>query len=225
MMDFEKKNNATKDCGRKEDLVTYLYDEASATERASFERHLDDCDSCRGEMMAFGRVRDDLSTWQVGFSPGTEIALPKRKLEILREMITLFPVWARGAALAAVAAALVLVALSFAGTRINLRGVPGASALQASTTSDEIETLIKKAVAEEREKMRDEYHSQMASFKEQLKVEHEAQLQALNAANQAKLEAVKAGLKAEIKKSNRQNSSIRSFFAMDDFQDPVGDGR
>jgi anti-sigma factor RsiW len=225
MTDFEKKNNATNDCDRKEDLVAYLYDEASAPERASFARHLKDCVSCRSELMAFGRVRDDLSAWQVGFSPRAEIALPKRKLDILREFITLFPVWARGAALAAASAALLLGALSFAGTRVNLRGIPGAGQLQASASSDEIETLIKKAVAEEREKIRDEYRSEMASLKEQLKVEHEAQLQAINATNQAKLAAVKAGLTAEIKRSNRQNSSIRSFFALEDFQDPVGDGR
>jgi anti-sigma factor RsiW len=225
MMNFEMKNNEPRDCGRKEDLVAYLYDEVGATERVSFERHLDDCDSCRGELMAFGRVRDDLSSWQVGFAPRTEIALPKRKLDVLRELITLFPLWARGAALAAAAAALLLLALSFAGTRISLKGIQGAGALQVSMTPDEIETLVKKAVAEEREKVRDEYHSQMASLTEQLKAEHEAQLQALSAANQAKLEAVKTDLKAEIKKSNRQNASIRSFFALDDFQDPVGDGR
>ncbi len=216
-MNLEKKNNASNECGRKEDLVVYLYDEASAAERASFERHLDDCDSCRVELKAFGRVRDDLSAWQVGFAPRAEIALPKSRLDVLREFISLFPAWARGAALTAAVAALLLFALSFAAPRINFRG----GEIQASLNSEQIESLIKEAVAKERAQIQDEYRTQLAGFQ----TEHRSQLQALEAANQAKLEAVKAGLKAEIRKSTRQNSSIRSFFAMDDSQDPLGDVR
>ena len=66
------------DCGRKEDLVTYLYGEAHATERASFESHLDYCDGCRNELTTFGRVRRDLGAWQLG-----QVARPQRLGELL----------------------------------------------------------------------------------------------------------------------------------------------
>ncbi len=214
MTNIEKKNNRPHDCDRKEDLVAYLYDEVSASERVAFERHLDDCDSCRGEFNAFGRLRDDLGAWQVGFTPCTEIPLPESKMGVLREFISMFPAWARGAALTAAAASLLLFALSFAGNRISLGGKSGTGDLQAAMTSEQVETLIKEVVAKERAQMREEYRAQMAGFEEQIKAEHQAQLQ-----------EVKASLKAEIKKSNRQNSSIRSFFALDDTQDPFGDIR
>jgi hypothetical protein len=49
-------------------------------------------------------------------------------------------------------------------------------------------------------------------------------LQAVSAEHQAKLEATKASLRQEIKKSNIQRSSIRSFFALgDDRQDQWSD--
>src|SRR5262245_36402894 len=94
-------------CGRKEDLIAYLYDEASADERASFERHLDDCHSCRDECSAFARVRDDLSAWEVDYTPPTilsesqTISRPKSRMDSLREFINFFPGWARGASLTA----------------------------------------------------------------------------------------------------------------------------
>jgi anti-sigma factor RsiW len=216
-MKTETKNRHTGDCGRKEDLVAYLYDEASAAERASFERHLDDCDSCRVEARAFGRVRDDLSTWQVGFAPRAEISLPKRRLDVVREFFYLFPAWARGGALSAAAAALLLFAFSFAAQRIDFRG----GQTQMSLSSERVESMVEEAVAKGRAQMQEEYRAQLAA----IKTEHEAQLQALEAANRARLESVKAGLQAQIRKSNRGNPSIRSFFALDDTQDPLGDVR
>jgi anti-sigma factor RsiW len=223
MMSFEKQNNGANNCGRKEELVSYLYDEISAAERATFARHLHDCDSCRSELDAFGRVRDDLSAWQVGYAPRTEISLQKSRTDVWRDFVNLFPLWARGAALTAAAVGLLLFALSFAG--INLSGKAGAGALQASMTTDQIKHLVNEAVAQERAQMEREYRAQVTSIEQRLSAEQEAQLQALSAANQAQMAALKAGLKAEIKKSNRQNSSIRSFFALDDSQDPLGDVR
>jgi Putative zinc-finger len=220
MINIENNFNRSSDCRRKEDLVAYLYQEASAAERASFERHLDICDSCRGELSAFTRVRENLSAWQVGFSPYTEIAPPRSTMDQLREFIALFPAWARGAALTS--AAFLLFALPLAGKRVISSGDPNPG---SSTTSEQIETLIKDSITKERAQMREEYRAQIAIIKQQLEAQHEAQIQALGAAQQAKLEALKANLKAEINKSKRQNPSIRSFFAVDDYQDQWGDVR
>src|SRR5689334_386848 len=98
-------NPANSECHRKDDLVTYLYDEATPAERASFERHLNECAPCSEELNAFGRVRDELATWQVGFAPRTELVLPRGRMEVLREFVTLFPVWARSLGAVGMAAA------------------------------------------------------------------------------------------------------------------------
>ncbi len=206
-------------CDRKEDLVAYLYGEASASERASFERHLNECDDCGVELKAFGRVRDDLSTWQVGFAPRTEFVPPKAKMDLLRELIGMFPVWARGLAMAGAAAAIVLMALSVYGNRTDGLGSAGLSEQQ-------VQAMVSKAVSDERAKIQQQYQTELASFKTQLAAEHQAQLQLANAEHQAKLEAVKVGLRAEIRKANQQNGSLRSFFAVEEDRSyPWGDSR
>lgn len=215
------------ECNRQEDLVTYLYDEATPAERASFENHLNECDPCGAELKAFGRVRDELSAWQMGFTPRTEFVLPRGKMQVLRELAGLFPAWARGLAVAGTAAAVVLLALSIMGTRVSINkgdfAISFGSAEKntelrsvAAPSQQEIESLVKKAVAVERAKMQQDYQAQFASFKQQLDAENRAQLQTISAQHQAKLEATKASLRQEIKKSDLQRSSIRSFFALGD---------
>jgi anti-sigma factor RsiW len=217
------KMNPQVECNRKEELVAYLYDEATVAERASFELHLGECEPCDAELNAFGRVRDEMSTWQVGFAPHTELVLPRGKMEVLREFISLFPVWARGLAMTGAAAAVVLLALAVNGGNAANENL-ASSGQQAALSQQQIEALVKNALAEERTKMQQEAQSQFASFKEQLAAEHQVQLQAISAEHRIKLEAVKANLKQEIQKSNRQRGSIRSFFALgDEQQDPWSD--
>ena len=230
----KNKLNPGNDCGRKEDLVTYLYGEAEDADRISFERHLDDCAACRDELTAFGRVRDDLSEWQVGLAPRSEIVLRRSRLDVLRELMGMFPAWVRGAAIAGLAAAMLLLTLSFAQTKISLKNgdfaidfgrsegdTRGAQALG----SQDVEKMVQNAVAREREKIEGQNTAQLASFKKQLDADHQAKLHAANIEHQAQLKAFQAGLKQEMRKFNRQNTSIRSFFAMDDSNDPWGDVR
>lgn len=206
-------------CDRKEDLVTYLYGEATAIERNSFERHLNECGDCGTELKAFGRVRDDLGAWQVGFAPRTEFVPPKTKVEVLRELIGMFPVWARGLAMAGAAAAVVLMALSVYGGR-------NGSPMSGGLSEQQVQAMVSKAVADERANLQQQYQAELAGFKTQLTAEHQAQIQMATAEHQNKLEAIKASLKAEIKKSNQQNGSLRSFFAVEDDRSyPWGDSR
>ena len=44
-------------------LVSYLYDDLAGRERATFERHVRECDDCRGELDALRGVRADLVSW------------------------------------------------------------------------------------------------------------------------------------------------------------------
>src|SRR5262245_58088806 len=220
-------------CGRKEDLLDYLYGELNSAACASFERHLDECDSCRTELSAFGRVRDDLSTWRIGFTPRMEVVLPLRKLELFRELLSSFPVWVRGAALAGAVAAVVLLALSIARVHISVKDGDFALSFGSSKgvtagsvqSSDELEKLVQNAVARERVKIEDEYRAQMTGFRRQLAAEYKTQLQAMSAEQQAKIQAVRASLKVEIARISRQNRNIRPFFDTDDYADIWSTGR
>ena len=51
-------------CHRAEDLVTYLYGEASEVEAKDFAVHLQQCDSCRGEFGVFQQVHDSMLLWR-----------------------------------------------------------------------------------------------------------------------------------------------------------------
>ena len=131
-------------CDRQGDLMSYLYDEASAAERASFESHLTDCGTCRDELAGFRQVRDDLGAWQVGFAPRTEIAISRSPLEIFRELIGQLPFWVRTSGVAAATAAVLLIVFAIAGTRIDLRGgtisfgLPARSEVAGITTHTDV---------------------------------------------------------------------------------------
>ena len=102
-------------CHRAEDLVTYLYGEASEADALDFRSHLRQCDSCRGEFTVFNQVHDSISVWRnealgASFNPAaipatTEIAATQlirheRKLSALaalREFFSVSPFWLRGA--------------------------------------------------------------------------------------------------------------------------------
>lgn len=238
MTNFNEQNQVLGNCERKDDLVSFLYGELTAPARAQFERHLQDCDSCRDEARALGRVRDELSTWQVGFTPRTEVVLPRRKMDVLRELIGLFPVWVRAAALAGAAAALVLMTLAATSARINFKsgeiafgqkaaGNSSGITPHAASTAD-IETIVQNAVAKERARWQADYQAQTASLKQELHAHYQTQLAAAAIAQEAKFKTTQSALKAEIRKANQQNrqgSSLRSFFATNDAPDPLGDTR
>jgi len=101
-------------CHRAEDLVTYLYGEASEVDSRNFSDHLQQCDACRVEFGVFQQVHDSILVWRnealgAAFSPAalTETAVDssrfvqhKRKLsaiEALLEFFSVAPLWLRGA--------------------------------------------------------------------------------------------------------------------------------
>src|SRR5947207_8473295 len=100
-------------CHRTEDLVTYLYGEASQTDALDFRNHLRQCDSCRREFTVFNQVHDSIEVWRnealgASFNPAaipaeaatTQSIRHERKLSALaalREFFTVSPLWLRGA--------------------------------------------------------------------------------------------------------------------------------
>jgi hypothetical protein len=113
-------------CQRAEDLVTYLYGEASAREAAEFEGHMGDCVSCRKEIKAFSRVRKDVVEWRNQSLPSfdsspasapllsNEAGLKPSALHALREFFTLSPMWMRAATAMAVTVVCALLVFTIA---------------------------------------------------------------------------------------------------------------
>jgi len=52
-------------CEQRERLLSYVYDEGDASERAEVQRHLDQCPECRAEIAGLRSVRTDLLAWEV----------------------------------------------------------------------------------------------------------------------------------------------------------------
>ena len=102
-------------CHRAEDLVTYLYGEASAEEARDFNDHLQECAACRAEFSVFNQVHDSIVSWrnealgsfaiqpQLSAAPvqsAPVLLQPDRKLSAwaaLREFFSVSPLWLRGA--------------------------------------------------------------------------------------------------------------------------------
>ncbi|HEX8846694.1 MAG TPA: zf-HC2 domain-containing protein [Pyrinomonadaceae bacterium] len=113
-------------CARAEDVVAYLYGEATTAEARDFERHMERCSACRTEMATFGDVREAIGEWRelslgaitspvsevnAAYSPLKAVGQQKRSaLAALREFFSLSPLWMRAAT---VAAAIVFAVLTF----------------------------------------------------------------------------------------------------------------
>jgi hypothetical protein len=127
-------------CARADDLVAYLYGEASQTAANDFEAHAAHCDSCRTELAAFGQVRGSIHEWRqlvlgshepeaaaVPFSERSGVTPSRRRsaLAALREFFALSPVWMRaGVALASFGmCALALMAIAQAEVRWDASGL------------------------------------------------------------------------------------------------------
>jgi negative regulator of sigma E activity len=119
-------------CARAEEMVAYLYGEASQTEARDFERHVQRCASCRAETAAFGDVREAIGEWRqqslgtlyspaleandvIAFASPREASKQRRSaFAALSEFFTLSPVWMRAAtvAVALIFCALVVIAIA-----------------------------------------------------------------------------------------------------------------
>src|SRR5712692_283018 len=128
-------------CHRSEDLVTYLYNEASAAEAQDFANHVEKCEACRAEFAVFSEVRQSILLWRnealgSAFSPApqaapvlTEATKDSRQfvrherklpaLAALREFFSVSPFWLRGAT--AVAALLLCMLAVLTVSRLSQR--------------------------------------------------------------------------------------------------------
>jgi Putative zinc-finger len=119
-------STSTNSCARNEEMVTYLYGEATRDEAKEFEKHLQNCSSCRSELATFGDVREAMGEWRqqaLGsltspaleahaarhFAPAAASTRRRSAIAALREFFTLSPTWMRAAT---AVAALVFCALA-----------------------------------------------------------------------------------------------------------------
>lgn len=153
----------TNSCARSDDLVAYLYGEASADETRIFQNHLSDCAACREEFAAFGEVRERVVEWRdeslgaLGSAPFVNAPAPavsnilsERKrsaLAALRQFFTLSPTWLRAAT--ACASILFCVLAIIAISRFTRRQAPAAASQGVSADRKYTEQEMQ-ALAEQR---------------------------------------------------------------------------
>ncbi|HEV2904024.1 MAG TPA: zf-HC2 domain-containing protein [Pyrinomonadaceae bacterium] len=151
-------------CHRAEDLVTYLYGEATAEEARDFSAHMQQCDACRAEFTVFHQVHDSIVAWRneaLGApSPASAgVTNPvvvtgafvqhERKLSALaalREFFSVSPLWLRGAT--AFAGLLLCALIVFAVSRA-WQQPPQFAGNNKKYSEQEFQEAVQKLVAEQ----------------------------------------------------------------------------
>ena len=155
-------------CARAEDLVAYLYGEAGKVEARDFEHHMEHCDSCRSESVAFSRMREDIIEWRNLSLPSfdfsntvmqglskAEAAKPGRSaLLAMREFFSLSPLWMRGATAAAVIVFCALIVFTVA--RFNERPTAVVKVTAPAPTEAQLDQLVRERMEELRRKKNQE---------------------------------------------------------------------
>ena len=150
-------------CARAEDLVAYLYGEASPELALDFEAHAELCDSCRTELAAFQQVRGSVREWrqlslgatganalEAAAFKETASRAPVRQrsaLAALREFFALSPLWMRAATAVLTVSACALVILSIA--RAEVRWDDGGLSFRTDAAR---ERLVERTITVEVEK-------------------------------------------------------------------------
>ncbi len=151
-------------CHRAEDLVTYLYGEASAADARDFASHLQRCDACRAEFAIFEQVHESVTLWRnealgATFSPSSQAATvlampdssqPERRLSALaalREFFSVSPLWLRGATAFAAVLLCVLAVLAISRSWNKPAQVAKSSAEEKRYTETEFNTEVARRVS------------------------------------------------------------------------------
>jgi len=163
-------------CHRAEDLVTYLYGEASEAEARDFASHMQRCDACRSEFTIFNQVHDSIVAWRnealgsilvseqvtspvaQAVSDSTPFVQHERKLSALaalRQFFTVSPLWLRGAT--AFAGLLLCALIVLAISRFWQRPVEVVrSGNEPRYSQEQLDQEVQKRVGEELAKQRKE---------------------------------------------------------------------
>jgi anti-sigma factor RsiW len=97
----------TLNCGRENDLVSFLYGELGATDKLSFQRHMQECVECSSQLSTFSDLRQSVVNWRNeslgALTPPLEhraVARMDRRrpsaIAAIREFFNLSPLWLKG---------------------------------------------------------------------------------------------------------------------------------
>jgi hypothetical protein len=155
-------------CHRAEDLVTYLYGEATTEEAGDFAAHMQQCDACHAEFNVFNQVHESIVTWRnEALGPITLPAPTREDLHVvspeivqhgrrlpafaaLHEFFSVSPLWLRGAT--AFAGLLLCALLVFAVSRMWRPPIVNGGTT-AKYTDQQLREEVEKQVAERIAKM------------------------------------------------------------------------
>ncbi len=187
-------------CDRAEDLVTYLYGEATPDQSHSFERHMTECAVCRDEFAAFSSVRNVMPAWELTTVPRIEVAIKPTFIQACREFFGSLSPWGR-MALAGAAGLVVMsllnvhIGIGSNGFSVSLGGTPPQtvaavpSPVPARVTRPTMEavnvkaldeaairTLVAQLVRESETRQDEKLAAQLRTVSAQLSSQHDAQL-------------------------------------------------
>lgn len=133
--------------------MTFLYNEMDASETREFESHLQQCGKCRHEAASFGIIRQSIVAWRdevllTGFVPATPRLERRSAVAAFKQFFDLSPLWLKGAAAFAVLTFCVLIGLLY----VNFsKETPTTAQTDASYTQQDVDRLIKEALAKQQE--------------------------------------------------------------------------
>jgi anti-sigma factor RsiW len=194
--------NTQNNCNMHEALMSYLYEESTPDEKLRVETHLTDCGACKQEIHAFERVRGMLQQWQLDDMPvlrvSTEQAGNRSILAVLKELISVTPIWAK--ALSAVAMAMLVLAVLGTDVSVGRGGVTfHADLLRRNRVAEqsvvgrpenptsnerasveqiraEMKSLVNQLVADRESEQKEQIKAELASLQLQLQNVHSADL-------------------------------------------------
>jgi anti-sigma factor RsiW len=163
-------------CGREQDLIGFMYQELNELEALAFQRHLDQCTSCRTELSSFRNVRESVVGWRneslinVGVSAHSAISSPapltQRKrsaLAAVREFLNLAPLWMKGAVAFATVIFCVLAVIAVARFRQSQPVVIASAPAHSVQSQEEIEAIVKQRVQDELLRIRNSETSELVA--------------------------------------------------------------
>lgn len=152
-------------CGRAEDLVTYLYEEATPDAARDFESHLRQCAACRAGLAAFGGVREAIGDWRLQtlgsltdtaagplFNPAEPpVSRPASALAALREFFALSTAWVRAATAGVAVAFCALAVIAVAHFVEEPKTVVVKEQVKSGYSPEEVNGLIAEALRRQKE--------------------------------------------------------------------------
>lgn len=175
----EMKETNEPSCGREQELMGFLYRELTEGEALAFQRHLNECTTCRTELSSFTDVRESVGSWRdeslinVGLparslssSPASQVEPTRSALAAVRAFLNLSPLWMKGAVTFAAVVLCVLAVIGVSRLRQNQPIVTVAAPAQPVQSQQEIEAIVKQRVQDEVERIRNSKTSQLLATSE-----------------------------------------------------------